>query len=416
MSHNIDYSKALTIIDSIENILTKSNYTIYELVNGKKVPKNIKLETRSFLENPNKINIHHYRCHIHMIADSDNTNTATGNNLEIAFTLSHRYRADKISNKHAHIYLGFAYDESIDKIIFDGYQKTNNGPIKIIKDTNADEISDFLIYENISRMFNEDFDLVETPVNEIKVYKEMLKSYNHKSTKNLKKSFFTYRDFYFWSRLIKYSVNKLFDLLNNLLRLEFTGEKFVCLPRILEKTVNLQNKINISEFIELINDIKLNHYPDSVKSMPFFNKIQNYSYAYNKIIDFGNNFKSFIKEIIYLYNNYFSDGESNNFSNLIKTLLVYVLDDYFIVNPKNKSLIIANFQDNKPIHYYQIVKKIINNLYLIKKKILNLEDLDDLKESKRLKISYEILLYIKNKLIFFDFLRSDINEIKYLIA
>lgn len=411
MSHIIDYSKALDIIDSIENILTKSNYTIYETIKGKKVPKNIKLETRAILGESNKINIHHYRSHIHMIADTDNKLTATGNNLEIAFTLSHRYRADKGTNKHSHIYLGFTYDEEKDKIIYDGYKKTNHGSKKILVNTNAEEIAEFLIYENILRMFNEDFDLVETPINEIKVYKEMLDSFSNKSNKNFKKSFFTYRDFYFWSRLIKHSVGKLFDLLNNILHLEFSGEKFMCVPYILQE-INFKNKINIGQFINFISDIKLNHYPDSVKSMLFFSRVQNYSYAYSKIIDFKHNFKNFIKEIISMYNNYFSNEESSVFSNLIKTIIIYVIDDYFIVNPKNKKKIIANF-DEDSINYHQIVKKIIKNICLLKEKMINNKDLI---EVDRLKISYDMLTYVKNKLFFFDFLQYDLREIKYLCS
>ena len=99
------YQSCVEFIDRVERVLDGTKYTIYDLdANNKQYPKNIKLESRGYLKEPNKMNIHHYRCHIHIISDPNHVNTVNGTNLEISFTLSHRFKAEKGQNKHSHIY------------------------------------------------------------------------------------------------------------------------------------------------------------------------------------------------------------------------------------------------------------------------------------------------------------------------
>ena len=423
----INYDTSIEFIDSVEQLLEKYNYTNYEEDdNNLLIPKNIKIETRKFLKENNKMNIHHYRCHIHIIADKNNKNTVNGTNLEISFTLSHRFRVEKKvekkANKHSHIYISINHDTVNNTILIDGYQKKGNNSKKILENTNADELGNYLIYENFLKMYDYNFDYIEHPINEKILYEKCLDIGNISFNKSEHKSFFMLRDNLLWSKLIKFSITKLFELL-------------VAIFKYKNNSINNINDINY-EFKELIDNIKLNHFPSDITNMVQFNKLKNYIITRNTILDFNNNFIEMIRNIITIYNNYFYDTqlnkllilhqsqqsqtqnydnnkliyEENNFHNLLRVMIIYVINDYINVNKSKKICLKNNITD---IYYCDIVKKIINNIIDIKKRInVNKDDIDLV---KRYHIIYNILNNIKEKLFVCDFLTEEINKINLFI-
>ena len=418
----INYDTSIEFIDSVEQLLEKYNYTNYEEdENNVLVPKNIKLETRKFLKENNKMNIHHYRCHIHIIADKNNKNTVNGTNLEISFTLSHRFRVEKKvekkANKHSHIYISINHDIDNNTILLDGYQKKGTNSKKILENTNADELANYLIYENFLKMYDYNFDYIEQPINEKILYDKCLDIDNINFNKLEHKSFFMLRDNLFWTKLIKFSITKLFEVL-------------IFIFKYKNNTIN----ININhEFLELINNIKLNHFPSDITNMIQFNKLKNYIDTRNTILDFNNNFIEMIRNIITIYNTYFYDNqlnkllsqeqnndkndknklinEENNYHNLLRIMIIYVINDYINVNKSKKICLKNNITD---IYYCDIVKKIINSIIDVKKRInVNKDDIDLV---KRYNIIYNILNNIKEKLFVCDFLNEEINKINLFLV
>ena len=423
----INYDTCIDFIDRTEKILEKFSYTIYEKdSNNIPYPKNIKLETRKYLKETNKMNIHHYRCHIHVIADKNHKNTVNGTNLEISFTLSHRFKAEKGANKHSHIYLSIKYDDLSNKIILDGYKKKGNCPKKILEDTNADELSNFLIYENFMKMYDNDFDFIEQPINEKDLYNKSLDVSNIKFNKTLKKSFFMLRDNLFWSKLIKYSTTQLFDLLDNIFKYKSTNKSDI---QSLIFPNKIKNNINDAQLKNFIDNIKKNHFPDEINNMIKFNKLKNYIDTRDKVMDFNNNFLNMIHEIIRIYNDYFCDyqlakkiekitdienkkilaSEENNYNNLLKVLIIYVIDDYIAVN-KSKKL---SYKNKSMIYYCDIIKKIITSIYDVKEKSILNKNNNEL--SNRYKIITNHLDNIRDKLFICDFLDGELNKINTFI-
>ena len=408
----INYDTSIEFIDSVEQLLEKYNYTNYEEDdNNVLMPKNIKLETRKFLKENNKMNIHHYRCHIHIIADKNNKNTVNGTNLEISFTLSHRFRVEKKvekkANNHSHIYISINHDTVNNTILLDGYQKKGNNSKKILENTNADELANYLIYENFLKMYDYNFDYIEQPVNEKILYEKCLDINNINFNKSEHKSFFMLRDNLFWTKLIKFSITKLFDVLVSIFKYK-------------------SNSINNIDFQELIDNIKLNHFPSDITNMSQFNKVKNYIGTLNTILDFNNNFIIMIRSIITIYNTYFYDNqlnkillqnnnkliyEENNFHNLLRVMMIYVINDYININ-KSKKICLKN--NITTIYYCDFVKKIIISIIDIKKRInVNKDDIDLV---KRYNIIYNILNNIKDKLFVCDFLNEELNKINLFIT
>jgi hypothetical protein len=414
-----EYKVYVDLIGNLEKTLETSNFTVFDIdSNNKEFPKNIKLETRAHLKEPNKINIHHYRCHIHIIADPNVNNTVNGTHLEISFTLSHRFKAEKGSNKHSHIYMALSYDRENKKIIYDGYRKKNGFSKKILENTNAYELSEFLLYENYMRMINEDFDLIEQPISEKNIFDKSLEIYNIKSNKNFKKSFFLLRDNIFWSKLIKYSVVQLFNVLDNLFKLNIN--KFFEDPEF--------KPINYSSFTDLINSIKTKHFPDEISTIPPHNKIKQFLWTSESIINFDYEFKNFVEEVVWIYNNYFTNSQllnkiklidntnernnmtntENYYNNLFKVIITQLIPEYITIN---KSKITTNFNEVR-IHYHEIVKKIIETIQSTKDKLLNSKVEN---EKTRLQIIYDILINIKSKIFICEFMKDELQEIHRLI-
>jgi hypothetical protein len=413
------YQSCVDFIDRVERVLDGTKYTIYDLdVNNKQYPKNIKLESRAYLKEPNKMNIHHYRCHIHVISDPNPVNTVNGTNLEISFTLSHRFKAEKGQNKHSHIYLSIYYDNEKDSLVFDGFKKKGNVSKKILENTNADELADFLLYENFLKMINDSFELIEQPVNEKRLYEKVLEIDGIKTNHNIKKSFFLLRDNLFWSKLIKYSVDQLFKVLTNLFKLKYINNN------ILNWTDN--NYIQPIEFQNMINEIKNKHFPDEISTIPPFNKIKNFRDTLYLVTNFDEHFKYLANEIVSIYNNYFSESQLINmietiedsilkreliqqdleYSNFLKVFITNIIPE-FIRN--NKKRVTLNYGTNT-IHYYDIVQKIINNICNTKDNIINN------RANQNLHITYNILLSIKNQLFNCEYFDNEIDNIYYLIA
>jgi hypothetical protein len=421
----INYDTSIEFIDITEKILEKFNYTIYEKDNNNvEFPKNIKIETRKFLKEINKMNIHHYRCHIHIIADKNNKNTVNGTNLEISFTLSHRFKAEKGANKHSHIYLSIRHDTNNNIIIFDGYKKKGNIAKKILENTNADELGDFLIYENFLKMYDNDFDYIEQPIHEKELYNKCLDVGSINFNKSLKKSFFILRDNLFWSKLIKYSISKLFEVLIYIFKYKSNSIKNI--QNLFFKDKNLDNLVDDTGFQDLIDNIKINHFPSNVNNMIKFNKLKNYIDTRDRILDFNNDFINMIYDIINIYNGYFYDNqlnklilqienpdtknklitEENNFHNLLKVMIIHVINEYINVN-KSKKIGIKN--NISQIYYCDIIKKIISSIMDIKERInANKDDLDLV---RRYNIIYNVLNNIRDKLFVCDFLNEEINNI-----
>jgi hypothetical protein len=117
-----------------------------------------------------------------------------------------------------------------------------------------------------------------------------------------------------------------------------------------------------------------------------FNKLKNYIDSRDKILDFNTNFINFINEIANIYNNYFCDNqlnkiilkisdndirnklitEENNCNNLLKVLIIYVIDEYISINKSRK----ISYKYNSHIYYSDIVKKIINSIFECKEKLI----------------------------------------------
>ncbi len=417
-SNNMDgYQSCVDFIDRVEKVLDGTKYTIYDLdVNNKQYPKNIKLESRAYLKEPNKMNIHHYRCHIHAISDPNPVNTVNGTNLELSFTLSHRFKAEKGQNKHSHIYLSIYYDNDKQSLVFDGFKKKGNLSKKILENTNAEELADFLLYENFSKMINDSFELIEQPIHEKRLYEKALEIEGIRSNHSLKKSFFLLRDNLFWSKLIKYSVQQLFTVLTNLFKLKYINSNIV--------NWTDTNCIQPMEFQNIINEIKNKHFPDEISSIPPFNKIKNFRDTLYLVTNFNEHFKYLANEIVSIYNNYFSDSqlltmieslEDNilkkelikkefEYSNFIKVFINNIISE-FIRN--NKKRVILNYGSSN-IHYCDIVQKIINSIYNTKDNIIN--------NKSQLNTTYNILLSIKDKLFNCDYFDNEIDDIYILIA
>jgi hypothetical protein len=419
---NMDgYQSCVNFIDRIEKVLDGTKYTIYDLdVNNKQYPKNIKLESRAYLKEPNKMNIHHYRCHIHVISDPNPVNTVNGTHLEISFTLSHRFKAEKGQNKHSHIYLSIYYDTEKNTLVFDGFRKKGNISKKILENTNAEELANFLLYENYLKMINDDFELIEQPISEKKLYEKTLEIDNIRTNRYLKKSFFLLRDNLFWSKLIKFSVEQLFKVLTNLFKLKFVNNTLT--------NWNENNSINPNEFQNMINEIKNKHFPDEITTIPPFNKIRNFRDTLYLVTNFDSNFKYLMDEIINIHNNYFSNSQlihtinslTDNelktelcakqikYNNLIKVFMTYIIPEYIRYNKKK---VILNY-NSVNINYSDIVQKIITNIYYFKDNIINCKSET---EMVRFKNIYDSLVIIKDNIfncIYFD---TEIDDIYNLI-
>ena len=415
-----EYNTCINFIENLEKTLETSNFTVFEIdSNNKEFPKNIKLETRAQLKEPNKINIHHYRCHIHIIVDSNQNNTVNGTHLEISFTLSHRFKAEKGLNKHSHIYLSLSYDRENKKIIYDGFRKKNGSSKKILENTNANELADFLLYENYSRMINEDFELIEQPISEKKLFDKCLDICNIRSNKQFKKSFFLLRDNIFWEKLIRYSVVQLFNVLDNLFKIN--QNKFI-------EDSDFQ-PINREEFQSLINNIKNKHFPDDISTIPPYNKIKNFLWTKDAIINFDYEFKNFIEEIVYLFNNYFCNGQllnrikffedseekkelilmENYYNNLFKVIITQIIPQYISTT---KSRINTDINEASRIHYHDIVQKIIEAIQSTKDKIINSKNESD---KSRLQIIYDMLIKIKSRIFVCDFMKEELYNLNLTI-
>lgn len=405
------YNSCVEFIDKIEKILDKSKFTIYDLDQyNRQYPKNIKMESRSYLKEPNKMNIHHYRCHIHIIADSNPENTVNGTNLEISFTLSHRFKAEKGANKHSHIYLSVNYDTEKQCLVYDGYKKKNNIHKKILENTNPDELAEYLLYENYLKIIDDDFEFIEQPISEKRLFDKTLEIVKYKSHKYFKKSFFILRDNLFWSRLIKFSTNQLFKVIDNIIKLNASKCNIIQnIPK------DLYNDISFDSFQEIVNEIKNKHFPDDINTIPPHNKIKNFIDTFNMVNNFQNNFVNLINTAAYYYNNYFLNSQllnkinlikddntdlkkefikkENYFSNILKILIVYVINDYIKIS-KNKIISYNTMFDNK-INYCDIVKVIINSIYNIKDKLISTKTNITLEDKERYNIVYTFLKNIK---------------------
>jgi len=428
------YNSCIDFIDKIEKILDKSKFTIYDLDQyNRQFPKNIKMETRSYLKEPNKMNIHHYRCHIHVIADSNSDNTINGTNLEISFTLSHRFKAEKGANKHSHIYLSVNYDNERQCLVYDGYKKKNNVHKKILENTNPDELAEYLLYENYMKIIEDDFEFIEQPISEKRLFDKTLDIVNFRSHKYFKKSFFILRDNLFWSKLIKFSTNQLFNVLDGIFKLNISKCNIIQnVPK------DLYNDISFDNFQELVNDIKDKHFPDEISTIPPHNKIKNFIDTYNMINNFEYNFVNLIQSVAYYYNKYFLNTQllnkinlinandnikddikkefikkENYFSNLLKVLIVYILNDYIKIS-KNKSLSYNNIFYNK-INYCDVVKVIINSIYNIKDKILSTKNIITNEDKDRYSIIYDFLKKIKVDIFDCKFLVEDLEDLDMFI-
>ncbi len=412
-----DFNNCAEYIDFVEKTLEKSDYTIYELdKENKKFAKNIKLETREYLKEPNKINIHHYRCHIHMIADKISSNTVNGSNLEISFTLSHRFKAEKGSNRHSHIYLAISYDSVNNKIVYDGYKKKGNIAKKILDNTNANELADFLLYENYMRMIDENFELIEQPVNEKSLFEHCNQMKNIRLNRSYKTSFFLLRDNLFWSKLIKFSIDRLFNLLNNIFKIDDEYNPIIRYNDIMEK-------INKEGFTDIITEIKSKHFPDEISTIPPHNKLKNFCETRDKVLSFEKKFTSLIQNTIKAYNSKFSSNQlyiklkdlknpellvqEQKLNNIVKILINYIMPNYITVKNNKISLGITS-----KITYDEIVNKIIMSIYNLKERIISSKT--DLEEKKRLQITYDILTFIKDKLFVCDFMDEIFVEINNL--
>lgn len=425
----INYETSIEFIDISEKLLEKFDYTIYERdSNDNLFPKNIKMETRKYLRESNKMNIHHYRCHIHIIADKNNKNTVNGTNLEISFTLSHRFKAEKGTNKHSHIYLSINHDIENNTIIFDGYIKKGNNSKKILENTNSDELGNFLIYENFLKMYNNEFEYVEQPINEKELYDESINTSPIVFNKSLKKSFFILRDNLLWAKLIKYSIDKLFNLILYIFKYKSNSTENI--QNLFFKNKNLNNLINDEEFKNLVDNIKLNHFPPEINSIIRFNKLKNYIDTRDKIIDFNNNFMDMLHNITIIYNNYFYNNqlnylisqikdinirndfitEENYYHNLLKVLIIYIFNEYININ-KSKKISVKN---NLPqIYYCDIVKKIVSSIIDNKEKININKYVPEL--FNKYNIIYNVLNVIRDKLFICDFLNEEINNIYFFV-
>ena len=425
------YNSCIEFIDKIEKILDKSKFTIYDLDQyNRQFPKNIKMETRAYLKEQNKMNIHHYRCHIHIIADSNADNTVNGTNLEISFTLSHRFKAERGANKHSHIYLSVNYDNEKQCLVYDGYKKRNNIHKKILENTNADELAEYLLYENYLKIIEDDFEFIEQPISEKRLYDKTLEIVKYRSHKYFKKSFFILRDVIFWSKLIKYSTIQLFKVIDYIFKLNISKCNIIQnVPK------NVYENISFEYFQNLVNDIKDKHFPDEINTIPPHNKIKNFIDTFNMINNFEYNFVNFINTTADYYNNYFLNSQllhkinlikdedvkkefiikENNFSNLFKVLIIYILNDYIKVSKNtNKTIYYNNMFDNK-INYCDIIKIIIQSIYNIKDKLISQKNIILIEDRDRYNIIYNYLQKIKNNIFECKFMNYDFNELEYFI-
>ena len=419
------YNSCIEFIDKIEKILDKSKFTIYDLDQyNRQFPKNIKMETRAYLKEQNKMNIHHYRCHIHIIADSNADNTVNGTNLEISFTLSHRFKAERGANKHSHIYLSVNYDNEKQCLVYDGYKKRNNIHKKILENTNADELAEYLLYENYLKIIEDDFEFIEQPISEKRLYDKTLEIVKYRSHKYFKKSFFILRDVIFWSKLIKYSTIQLFKVIDYIFKLNISKCNIIQnVPK------NVYENISFEYFQNLVNDIKDKHFPDEINTIPPHNKIKNFIDTFNMINNFEYNFVNFINTTADYYNNYFLNSQllhkinlikdedvkkefiikENNFSNLFKVLIIYILNDYIKVSKNtNKTIYYNNMFDNK-INYCDIIKIIIQSIYNIKDKLISQKNIILIEDRDRYNIIYNYLQKIKNNIFECKFMNYDFN-------
>ena len=425
------YNSCIEFIDKIEKILDKSKFTIYDLDQyNRQFPKNIKMESRAYLKEQNKMNIHHYRCHIHIIADSNADNTVNGTNLEISFTLSHRFKAERGANKHSHIYLSVNYDNEKQCLVYDGYKKRNNIHKKILENTNADELAEYLLYENYLKIIEDDFEFIEQPISEKRLYDKTLEIVKYRSHKYFKKSFFILRDVIFWSKLIKYSTIQLFKVIDYIFKLNISKCNIIQnVPK------NVYENISFEYFQNLVNDIKDKHFPDEINTIPPHNKIKNFIDTFNMINNFEYNFVNFINTTADYYNNYFLNSQllhkinlikdedvkkefiikENNFSNLFKVLIIYILNDYIKVSKNtNKTIYYNNMFDNK-INYCDIIKIIIQSIYNIKDKLISQKNIILIEDRDRYNIIYNYLQKIKNNIFECKFMNYDFNELEYFI-
>ncbi len=415
--HFADFENCSNYIDFVEKTLEKSDYTIYDVdKENKKYPKNIKLETRAYLKEPFKINIHHYRCHIHMIADKNSSNTVNGSNLEISFTLSHRFKAEKGTNRHSHIYLAISYDSVNNKIVYDGYKKKGISAKKILENTNATELADYLLYENYMRMIDENFELIDQPINEKSLFEYCNELKNIRSSRSYKTSFFLLRDNLFWSKLIKFSIDKLFYLLNNIFKIDDESNPVV-------KFNNVMAKIDKNGFSDIITEIKSKHFPDEISTIPPHNKIKNFCDTRDKILSFEQKFTKFIHNIIKVYNSKFINNQLYNklkennktellpqeqkLNNIIKILINYIITNY--IGVKNNKIINGI---TSRITYDDVVRKVIQSIYSLKEKIISTKTDSD--EKIRSQTIYDILVFIKNKIFVCDLMDELFDEIEEL--
>ncbi len=417
------YSTCINFIDRIECIL--ENYTLYEKDEyGTNKPKNIKLETRAILNESNKINIHHYRCHIHIIADRDCSNTVNGTNLEISMTLSHRFRATKNNNNHSHIYLGLSYCDQTKQIVFDGYRKTGTKTIKILNNTNPDELCDFLLYENITKMINGNFEYVDSPVGEKKLFTQAVGDVNLFGISN-RKSFFIMRDIMFWSKLIKFSVNQLFVLLTKIF--EYKSQR-TSDPHDIVSLLSTKSEHCISkkELTNIINNMKKSHFPADIPSITNLNCGQVYSKTRDDVLRFSDNFSVLIEKVVDIFNRYFSSNQlltfltqqnkhndlstvellntENKYNNLFKIFLKRICEKYVTITEDGMSV------KKQTYHYYEIVKNTISSIQDIKAKLI---DGDNVFINQ---IIYDGLIFIKDRIFFCNYLTDEINSFESFIG
>lgn len=365
----VNYNLSKDLVTLFQNLLIKSNYTKY--VNG--FPKNVKLQTSEELKNNNKFIIHHYRCHIHFIYDNI-YQTITNNPIDIVFTLSHRFKYNKISNNQTHVYLEILSDnkknDSIEYNLF--LRKENKKKIKInISQYDNPElvISKLLFFENILQMTKGNFDFIKNPFDEKKLYDILIHQNENKylDNENFRNNFFILRDFTFWCYLISHSIENLFSVLNyGILYLK-------------NNNFNISNNKELIAFTKKISLIKNNNFPIQYRNIDKLNNLENFQITYNKI----DNFHNYISEIIYTVEKLkdklmvFSENNKNNdkyndYNNFINTFYVILFDlktskqiEYFeVVNILINSVLLNYEINDKYIINCPIYNFIINNLFL----------------------------------------------------
>ena len=151
------------------------------------------------------------------------------------------------------------------------------------------------------------------------------------------------------------------------------------------------------------------------------------------INNFEYNFVNLIQSVAYYYNKYFLNTQllnkihlikddfikkefikkENYYSNLLKVLIIYVINDYIKIT-KNKMISYNTMFDDK-INYCDVVKVIINSIYNIKDKILSTKNLISNEDKERYSTVYDILKKIKIDIFDCKFLVTDFEDLDMFI-